>query len=492
MLETLRVAQGIDTYVVNGAPNTENILNSIRIGDIEIPVSDDGQLTIYYSHNVAETYVSAERIINGAERETLRPMIANNIVLVGTSATSLQDTKTSSLGEAIPGVSVHAQAIAQILSGSFLKRSDLNYYFELLFVGILGLLISVGTALFRPMPMIVGLFAILSSLLLGAAYAFRDFGLLIDLTFPILSIATIYLATIAFKLLVTDREGRMLRNVFSHYVAPSILAEIEHNPKALKLGGEMRDVTVMFVDIQNFTPMGESLRPEELVATVNTLLSACSAGILSKGGTIDKFIGDAVMAFWNAPIAQNDHQYLASLAALDIQNKISEFNTDKINQERLKPHNLWPVSVRVGLATGSAIVGNMGSLERFDYSVLGETVNLASRAEGLCKKIGHNIVIAGQIQPKTKSLAILGAGAVVVRGKKTKTAIHIVLGDEVLAASPDYQSFSNSYELIAEELRISKNGRIRANLIKQAKIDHPSQSQFLEKLESRIADYQKD
>ena len=492
VLETLRVAQGIDTYVVNGAPNTENILNSIRIGDIEIPVSDDGQLTIYYSHNAAETYVSAERIINGAERETLRPMIANNIVLVGTSATSLQDTKTSSLGEAIPGVSVHAQAIEQILSGSFLKRSDLNYYFELLFVGGLGLLISVGTALFRPMPMIVGLFAILSSLLLGAAYAFRDFGLLIDLTFPILSIATIYLATIAFKLLVTDREGRMLRNVFSHYVAPSILAEIEHNPKALKLGGEMRDVTVMFVDIQNFTPMGESLNPEELVATVNTLLSACSAGILSKGGTIDKFIGDAVMAFWNAPIAQNDHQYLASLAALDIQNKISEFNTDKINQERLKPHNLWPVSVRVGLATGSAIVGNMGSLERFDYSVLGETVNLASRAEGLCKKIGHNIVIAGQIQPKTKSLAILGAGAVVVRGKKTKTAIHIVLGDEVLAASPDYQSFSNSYELIAEELRISKNGRIRANLIKQAKIDHPSQSQFLEKLESRIADYQKD
>ena len=492
VLETLRVAQGIDTYVVNGAPNTENILNSIRIGDIEIPVSDDGQLTIYYSHNAAETYVSAERIINGAERETLRPMIANNIVLVGTSATSLQDTKTSSLGEAIPGVSVHAQAIAQILSGSFLKRSDLNYYFELLFVGGLGLLISVGTALFRPMPMIVGLFAILSSLLLGAAYAFRDFGLLIDLTFPILSIATIYLATIAFKLLVTDREGRMLRNVFSHYVAPSILAEIEHNPKALKLGGEMRDVTVMFVDIQNFTPMGESLNPEELVATVNTLLSACSAGILSKGGTIDKFIGDAVMAFWNAPIAQNDHQFLASLAALDIQNKISEFNTDKINQERLKPHNLWPVSVRVGLATGSAIVGNMGSLERFDYSVLGETVNLASRAEGLCKKIGHNIVIAGQIQPKTKSLAILGAGAVVVRGKKTKTAIHIVLGEEVLAASPDYQSFSNSYELIAEELRISKNGRIRANLIKQAKIDHPSQSQFLEKLESRIADYQKD
>ena len=492
VLETLRVAQGAQTYVVNGAPNTENVINSIRVGELEIPVNDDGQLTIYYSHNAAETYVSAERVISGTEREALRTLIANNIVLVGTSATSLQDTKTSSLGEAIPGVSVHAQAIQQILSGSFLKRSDLNYYCELLFVGLVGLLISLGTALLRPMPVIVGLFAIVTSMLLGAEYAFRHFGLLIDLTFPVLSVATIYLATIAFKLLVTDREGRMLRNVFSHYVAPSILIEIEHNPKALKLGGEAREVTVMFVDIQNFTPMGESLKPEELVATVNTLLSTCSAGILAKGGTIDKFIGDAVMAFWNAPIAQNDHQYLATLAALEIQRRISEFNADEINKERLKPHKLWPVSVRVGLATGSAIVGNMGSLERFDYSVLGETVNLASRAEGLCKHIGHNIVIAGQIRPKTKSLAVLDAGAVVVRGKKTKTPIHVVFGDEYLAATPEYQAFVNSYECIADELRNSKNGRIRPNFIKQAKAEYPSQSQFLESLEGRIADYQKD
>jgi adenylate cyclase len=492
VLETLRVAQGVDTYVVNGAPNSENVINSIRVGEFEIPVSEDGQLTIYYSHNVAETYVSAERVINGTNRDALRALIANNIVLVGTSATSLQDTKTSSLGEAIPGVSVHAQALQQILSGSFLKRSDLNYYFELLFVGLVGLLISIGTALFRPMPMIISLFVIVSSLLIAAAYAFQHFGLLIDLTFPILSVATIYLATIAFKLLVTDREGRVLRSVFSHYVAPSVLAEIEHNPQALKLGGEMREVTVMFVDIQNFTPMGESLKPEELVTTVNTLLSTCSAGILAHGGTIDKFIGDAVMAFWNAPIAQNEHQYLASLAALEIQNKISEFNADETTKDRLKPHNLWPVSVRIGLATGSAIVGNMGSLERFDYSVLGETVNIASRAEGLCKQIGHNIVIAGQVKSKTKSLAVLDAGAVVMRGKKMKTSIHVVLGNEVLVATPEYQSFAKDYQLIVDDLQSAKDSRIRQRLIKKTITYHPLQTQFLEKLESRIADYQVD
>jgi adenylate cyclase len=134
----------------------------------------------------------------------------------------------------------------------------------------------------------------------------------------------------------------------------------------------------------------------------------------------------------------------------------------------------------------------MGSLERFDYSVLGETVNLASRAEGLCKQIGHNIVIAGQIQPKTKSLAILGAGAVVVRGKKTKTPIHVVFGDEITATTPEYQAFLKQYHLIAKGIRNSKDSRSRQGLINQAKIDHPLQSQFLEQLGSRIADYQAD
>ncbi len=486
VLETLRVAQAADTYVVNASPNTGDVINSIRVGEIEIPVSEDGQLIIYYSHNTPGSYVSAERVIGGSNREALRPLIANHIVLVGTSATSLQDTKTSSLGEAVPGVSVHAQAIEQILSGSFLKRSDLNYYYELLFVGLAGLLVSLGTPLFRPMPMICGLFAIVVGLLLTAAYSFRNLGVLIDLTFPILSVAAIYLATLAFKLVVTDREGRMLRNVFGHYVAPSILAEIESNPAALKLGGEMRDVTVMFVDIENFTPMCEALQPEVLVKIVNTLLSLCSQGILKNGGTIDKFIGDATMAFWNAPLPKIDHQYSACLAALDIQSQIAKFNFDDANQAILKPLGLWPVSVRIGLASGPAIVGNMGSLERFDYSALGETVNLASRAESICKQIGHNIVIAGELTPHTKSLAIVDAGEVSIRGKSQRTRAHIVLGGQVAATSDDFQSLLSDYFSIVTKL---KANQATALLIHQAIQKHPSQSKFLQKLETRQPDY---
>ena len=489
-LESLRVAQGGDTYVVNASPDTENVINSVRVGDLEIPLSEDGQLSIYYSNNMPELYISAERIIDKADREVLRPLIEGHIVLIGTSAVSLQDTKTSSLGDAIPGVSIHAQALQQILSGTFLKRSELNDYVEMLFVGLIGVFISLGTASIRPIPLLTSLGAIVISLIAGASYAFRSLGYLIDITFPIMAVATIYLATIAFKLLVTDRQGRQLRNTFSHYVAPSILTEIENNPKALKLGGETRDVTVMFVDIQNFTPLGENLEPEVLVGIVNNLLSACSAGVLAYGGTIDKFIGDAVMAFWNAPIAQKDHQYLASLAALEVLKKIEAFNADVANQAILKPYKLWPISVRIGLASGPAIVGNMGSLERFDYSVLGQTVNIASRAEGLCKQIGHNIVIAGELLGKTKTLAVINAGAVVMRGKTMKTPIHALFGDEIVCETPEYRSFSLQYDTIYNEIRLGGESSLTKNLIKNAKAQSPLQASFLEKLEGRKNDYQ--
>ena len=490
VLEALRVAQGVDTIVVNASPDTEGAIDSLRVGQIEFPVADNGQLSIYYSPDSPKLYISAAQVISGMAREELRPKIMGHIVLIGTSAIGLLDTRTSSLGEAIPGVSVHAQALQQIMSGAFLNRPEWAAASEYVLVGLTGLLISLGMVLFRPLPVVSSLFVILGLLAFVAAYAFRNFGVLIDITFPILAIATIFLTTIAFKLLITDREGRQLRNVFSHYVAPSILAEIENNPRSLKLGGEIRDVTVLFVDIENFTRFAESLKPEVLVGVVNNLLSTCSAGILVKGGTIDKFIGDAVMAFWNAPISQADHQYLASCAALEIQARIKEFNRDEANKSLLDPHGVWPVAVRVGLASGPAIVGNMGSLERFDYSVLGETVNLASRAEGICKNVGHNIIIAGELQTKTKTLAILDAGAVQVRGKSHKTPIHLVLGDEITKQAPVFQSFDAQYQAIVKRLLAKKTNSTLKSQINLVKTQNPLHADLLEKLSSRIADYE--
>jgi adenylate cyclase len=226
-----------------------------------------------------------------------------------------------------------------------------------------------------------------------------------------------FLAATAYRLLVTDRLGRQMRHMFGRYVAPSVLAELEKNPESLKLGGEIRDVTVLFLDIANFTPLSEKLKPDELVAVVNGLWDHCSKAILAENGTIDKFIGDAIMAFWNAPVACPDHQYRACKAALGVRAAVKAYNDDAELRRRLEPKGLWPLGVRVGLASGEACVGNMGSTERFDYSVIGETVNTAARAESACKHVAHDILLAGLVDSATKRLAMLPAGHVHLKGR---------------------------------------------------------------------------
>ena len=490
VLESLRVAQGADTFVVNGSADTEDTLNSIRVGDIEIPVSESGQFPVYFNHNDPSLYLSASLLLGGNNHETLRPQIAGHIVLIGTSAIGLVDNKTSPLGESIPGVSIHAQALQQIMAGAFLKRPIWAAATELVFICLSGIMVALGMGIFRPLSLVVAQTALLFAMAATVAIAFKNYGLLLDLTFPFLAVTTIFLSTIAFRLLVTDREGRKLRNVFSHYVAPSVLAEIESNPKALKLGGETRDVTVMFVDIQNFTNMGESLKPEALVQIVNEVLSTCSAAILANGGTIDKYIGDAVMAFWNAPIAQTEHQYLAAKAATEIQTRMGLFNADEAKKATLQASGLWPVVVRIGLASGNAVVGNMGSLERFDYSVLGETVNMASRAEGICKQVGHNAIIAGGLTLKTLKLAIIPAGSVTMRGKTTKTPIHLILGNETFAATSSFQQIlSDHAEITAQFTQQKSQPKAIQNLINQAAARNPIFTKLFKSLLDRAEDY---
>ena len=432
VLETLRVAQGADTIIVNASDKTPNIINSIRVGEIEIPTAEHGLFPIYYHAENPELYVSAEKLLNSKEIEALRPKIEGNIVLIGTSATGLLDTRSSSLGEPIPGVSVHAQALEQILSGQFLSRPEWGVGAEFWFVAIAGVMIAGLTNIMRPLPLLGTFGLVVLSWATAVVYAFKSAGLLLDFTFPFLAIFITFLSSLAFKLLVTDKQGRILRNAFSFYVAPSILNEIENNPSSLKLGGELREITVMFVDIENFTRMSEILKPEWLVALVNEILTTCTNAILGERGTIDKYIGDAVMAFWNAPVNIPDHQYHAALAALTIQDKIATLAVSAATAQKLQSEGLWPIRVRIGLASGPATVGNMGSTERFDYSVLGATVNMAARAEAACKETGHNITLVGDLWGKSLNLHTLDAGQLTLRGKTAKVQAHAILGRKKL------------------------------------------------------------
>ena len=423
-LEALRVALNEKSIIVNGSNTLTNAVESVRVGGLEIPTAENGAIELYFRPDLRNLYISAHDVLAETNDDALKSELSGKIVLIGTSATGLLDMRVSPLGETIPGVSVHAQAIEQVLSGQFLTRPQWVKSAELVFVLIAGLGFWLLGLWARPLLLLASLALVVGLILAVTTQAFRNGGLMVDATFPVLSSILMFGETLAFKLFVSDRRGREMRQAFSRFVAPSVLSEIEKDPAALRLGGQQREVTVMFADIKNFTPLTEKLAPEDLVRVVNRVLTICTHAILAEKGTLDKYIGDAVMAFWNAPIALPAHQLHAAQAALKIQAALAAFNADDPCADVLRQSGLWPLGMRIGLASGPATVGNLGSEERFDYSVLGETVNAAARAEAACKVVGADIVIAGTIAKETESLNLRDVGRLQLKGVSDLVQCH--------------------------------------------------------------------
>ena len=491
-LEALRVVQGASTFVVNASENSENAIDSIRVGDFEIPVAEDSGFTLRYRPNSPDTYVSAYRVISGTEREALAPLINGSIVFIGTSAAGLLDVRTTSLGETVPGVLVHAQVVEQVLSGDYLIRPQWVGGAELLAFFILGLLLIAAIMFWSPLTGAAAGIAALAILTFASAYAFRSLGVLIDSTFPILGIILTFLATVAFRLLVTDSDRRMLRNAFGHFVSPDVLHEIESHPDSLKLGGEVKNITVLFVDIRGFTTLSEKLPPENLVPLINTLLDRWSNSIIAQGGTIDKFIGDSIMAFWNAPLSKDNHQYYAALAALGIRHQTAELNADEAIGKILKERGQWPLRCGVGMCTGPACVGNMGSQTRFDYSAVGETVNIAARTETASKRANFDVVIAGELATATQKLAVLPAGRVAMAGRSSQMQIWAVAGDETLAQSPDFAELRSLHDGLLKDLAAKRDDRIVDAIGKCVVLSEriaPRLKEFYAAIEGRRSDF---
>jgi adenylate cyclase len=432
--DVLRLAQGASTYVIksSGASGEKAFgektgIVKVRVGDYEVPTEANGQMWMHFTPQSRDRYLPAWKVLNG---EIGEDDIAGRILLIGTSAAGLLDLRATPLEASVPGVELHAQAVEQIMQGAFLLRPDFATPAELLYILVLGLLIAV--LIYRA--------GALGSALLGALavagvvgiswYAFDDLGWLVDPVYPAISLTAIYLAGTSFVFLRTERERNRVRNAFSHYMAPALVERLAAEPGRLKLGGENRDMTLLFSDVRGFTTISEGLDAEELTRFLNSLFTPLSNIILDQQGTIDKFMGDALMAFWNAPLDDAKHPSHACGAALRMMTEMETLNTRWREDAEAKGRPYKEVKLGIGLNTGLCCVGNLGSETRFDYSVIGDNVNIASRLEGQSKTYDLMTIVGQSTTERAPEFAFLE-----VKGKTSATRVFSLLGDSALKES---------------------------------------------------------
>jgi adenylate cyclase len=440
--DMLRLAQGASTYMVksSGASGEKAFgektgIIAIKVGDFEVPTEANGQMWIKFTPESRERYLPAWKVLNG---EIGADAIEGRIILIGTSAAGLLDLRATPLEASVPGVSLHAQAIEQILQGTFLQRPDFATPAELLYILVLGLLIA----------FLIYRLGALGSAVLGAAaiaavigiswYAFEAFGWLVDPVYPAIALAAIFLAGTLMVFLRTERERNRVRHAFSHYMAPALVERLADDPSRLKLGGETRDMTLLFSDVRGFTGISEGLDAEELTRFLNSLFTPLSNIILEEQGTIDKFMGDAVMAFWNAPLDDSAHPTHACNAALRMMREMEHLNERWRTEAEAKGRPYKPVRLGIGLNTGVCCVGNLGSETRFDYSVIGDNVNVASRLEGQSKTYDVGTVVGESTTMRAPDFAFLELDLLKVKGKTEATRAFALLGDSAVKHSQNF------------------------------------------------------
>jgi adenylate cyclase len=445
--EMLRVASGSGTILTRAEPAG---IQSIGIKGIRIPTDKNGQLWVHFARNDASIYVPA---INVLERNVSPAMIAGKLVVIGTSAVGLNDIKTTPVSRAMPGVEIHAQVLETALTGALITQPNYGLVLELITAVLFGLLVIVMAPLFGPITLVV-LGAVFATTLIGTSwYYYAHHRQLIDFTYPLMSTTAIYLTLIFSSFVREQAQRKQIRGAFAQYMSPVLVEQLAQSPEKLVLGGEEREMTIMFSDVRGFTTISESYKhdPQGLTALMNRFLTPLTNAILARKGYIDKYMGDAIMAFWNAPLDDREHEINACEAAVDMLERIDELNKVRELEAQEGGHVYIPINVGVGLNTGIGVVGNMGSDLKFNYSVLGDSVNLASRLEGQTKEYGFPIIVGSKTAMAVKEkFAILELDFIMVKGKKEPEVIYAIAGREDTAQSGRFQRLRNlTIEMLA-------------------------------------------
>ncbi len=418
-----------NTSVIYGLPLTEKVAgqegkhvdlmlaeNYLAQEDLEAEVPiENGQMLINFSQKPGDwETVSFLDLLNGTVDESV---FKDKIVLLGVTSLGLHDFFYTPLSveTPTPGIEIHANALQTLLGKNYLQYQGLTGYGLASFF-FLTLLVIVTLYL----PIAWGSLLLILEFALYFVYARFSFsrGIILDLIWPFVALVAAYLAALAYRNFTEFAEKRKLREAFSHYVGPEVVAQISAHPEQLALGGEKRQLTAFFLDIENFTHLSEGLTPPEVVKVINHYFDALSKVIMAHGGSVDKFEGDAIMALFGAPVPSSDHAEKACQAALAIREKMNELNIS----------SGYELNIRIGLATGEAIVGNMGSEERFDYTAMGDTVNTASRLEGANKFYKTRILVTESTAHSAPSILFRNVDSVCLKGKDHPIQIYEVMG----------------------------------------------------------------
>jgi adenylate cyclase len=362
-------------------------VDNLLIGSYRIPCDESGRLTLnYYGKQGIFRTVPAVDIIN----KRLKPGdLKDCLVFVGATEVGLSDLRATPVDPVLPGIEVHATVASNALQKRLLIRDGRVIALDIVFIIVFTLILTTSLSFVR--RTLLALLFFLTTLglyYITNHFAFKYYPLNTSVLFPLISITLSYLGSEAYRNLVEEKQSRFLKKAFSSYVSPDLVGEIIKRPDMLKLGGEKREITVLFSDIRGFTTLSEKLTPESLVSVLNQYLGPMTDIVLKNKGTLDKYIGDAIMAIYNAPLNIEDHAALSCKSAIDMLEKLKELNNS------FKEKGLPEIDIGVGINTGDVIVGNMGTDMRFDYTAIGDTVNLASRLEGMNKVYKTHIIIS--------------------------------------------------------------------------------------------------
>jgi len=420
-------------------------VEEIRLGDFVIPTNEEGRMLINYrGPQRTFPHYSATDVIHG---RVTKNAFQDKIILVGATAMGIYDIRVSPFDHVFPGLEVHANVIDTILTQQFLHRPNWVTLFDILAVIIIGLILGIALPRMKALWGAFGAAVLFFAYLFTSNYLFRTQGVWVNQTYPIFNLILTYLAITGHRYMTEEREKKKVRGAFQYYLHASVVEQMLKNPDKLKLGGEKKDLTVLFSDIRGFTRISEKMSPESLVKFLNEYLTKMTDIVFKYDGLLDKYIGDAIMAMWGAPLDQPDHPQRACSTALEM---VAELG---LLQQKWSAEGMPPLKIGIGINTGPMVVGNMGSARRFDYTVMGDSVNLGSRLEGLNKLYGTNIIVSEMTYEQVRE-EILGRELdfVQVVGKDYPVKIYELLS-RYANALPEQKALAEEFRAALVEYR---------------------------------------